>query len=309
MARCAALIACCAALGIFAAEPVAVVRIDAGIYAVRLAEKLGGETPLAPARAAFIVGPRGVAIIDSGLSWQDGAAIVAAVRRVTSAPIRIALLTHPSQEAIFGAAAFQAQGIPVAMHADAAALMAGRCDACLQGLVARLGAERMARTRVAVPDRLVADGERLELIGRPLRVIAPPWSSAPGAIAILDERSATLFAGSIAAVRAVPDTRDGEPAGWREALGLLAATRCRHLVPAYGPPGRCADIRGFVRYLDELDARVAALMGAGVGLGELDSRCELPRYAGWERYAALHRANASRAYLRLERAAFDTIPQ
>jgi hypothetical protein len=211
-------------------------------------------------------------------------------------------VTHPSQEALFGATAFQRQGIPVAMHRDAAALAAARCEACLQRLRSALGDDAMRDTQVVVPDRLLADDEIVRDAGRPLRVIAPPASSAPGAIALLDEQTATLVAGSIVSIRAVPDLRDGNAAGWRAALDRLGRTHCVHLIPAYGRLGRCTDIEAFAHYLDELEHRVAALFGEGVDLGDLDTRVGLARYASWERYAALHRANAARVYLRLERA-------
>ena len=60
-----------------------------------------------------------------------------------------------------------------------------------------LGEEAMAATRVVKPDRLIDGDETVELIGRPLRLIAPQWSSAPGAIAVFDEQTSTLIAGNL----------------------------------------------------------------------------------------------------------------
>ena len=143
------------------------------------------------------------------------------------------------------------------------------------------------------------------IIGRRLHILAPAWSSAPGALAVLDERTSTLIAGSLVSIHSVPDTRDADARGWRDALAMLAATRCRRLVSTFGAVGRCSDIDAFARYFDDLGTRVAALLREGVGLAELGERSDLPQYAGWDRYEALHRANASRAYLRMERALFD----
>jgi hypothetical protein len=227
------------------------------------------------------------------------------VRRVTRRPILVAILTQPEQGAIFGAAAFQEQGVPVLMHREAARLMASRCDTCLRSLKAVLGEEAMAGTRVIEPDRLIDGSQTLDAIGRRLRLIAPPWASAPGALAVLDERTSTLIAGNLVSIRGVPDTRDANARGWRGALATLAATRCRHLVSSYGAIGRCSDIDAFGRYFSDLDARVATLLREGTGLAEVGDRSDLPQYSGWGRYEELHRANASRAYLRLERALFD----
>ncbi len=281
------------------------IRIAEGIYAVRPVTQHGRGEAIPKGNALFVIGRTGVAVIDTGISWRAGVEVMSAVRGVTRQPIRLVILTHPGQEAIFGAAAFQARGIPVLMQRDAAALMAGRCEACLRNLTASLGDDAMAATRVAVPDRLIDGDEVIDTIGRRLRVIAPAWSSAPGALAVFDERTSTLIAGSLVSIRSVPDTRDADARGWRDALATLAATRCRHLVSTFGAVGRCADIDSFARYFNDLETRVATLLREGTGLAEVGERSGMPQYAGWERYEELHRANASRAYLRLERALFD----
>jgi len=284
-----------------AREPV---RIAEGVYMLAaISATTSGDQPRR-ANAAFVVGPRGVAVVDTGMSYAEGVEILAAVRGVTSLPVRLAILTQPEQAVIFGAAAFQQAGIPVLMHAQAAALMASRCEACLAALAASLGSDAMAGTRVVVPDRLVAGGIEIDAIGRRLTIIAPPWSSAPGALAVLDERSSTLLAGNLVSIRAVPDTRDADFGGWQGALRTLAATHCRHLVPSYGAAGRCSDIAAFMRYFSDLDDRVASLLRAGTSLADLGDRCDLTAYRGWQRYDELHRANAARAYLRLEKAEF-----
>ena len=162
----------------------------------------------------------------------------------------------------------------------------------------------MAGTRVVDPDRLIERDETLELIGRPLRLIAPPWSSAPGAIAVFDEMTATLISGSLISINRVPDMRDANPQAWRKALADIEAMRCSHLVPGYGPIGTCADVAAFDQYFAELESRVEVLMKEGVSLAQLRSRCDLPQFARWDQYETLHAQNANRTYLRLEQAQF-----
>jgi hypothetical protein len=59
------------------------------------------------------------------------------------------------------------------------------------------------------------------------------------------------------------------------------------------------------RYFAALDGHVRTLLAAGVGLAELPARCDLPEFAAWDGYAALHVQNANRAYLRMERDSFN----
>jgi len=288
------------------ADSAGAVDIAPGVYVLRGAPgEIGPDNVGRVANTAFIVGPRGVVVVDSGASFRHGEAIIGAVERVTRAPIRLVVLTHPSQEVIFGAAAFQARGIPVLMHRDAARVMAARCDQCLLNLRDTLGERAMVGSRVVVPDRLVEHGVTIDAIGRPLTLIAPHGGSAPGAIAVLDQATGTLIAGSLVSIGRVPDMRDADGAGWRPALAVLAATRCRHLVPTFGEIGRCADIAAMDGYFVALDERVQALLTGGVGLADVAARADLPAFAGWEGYAMLHAQNAHRAYLRLERESFN----
>jgi glyoxylase-like metal-dependent hydrolase (beta-lactamase superfamily II) len=295
----------CAAHGVSAVPPTPVV-VAPGVYAL---SGSGGEiTPENGGRianVAFIVGPDGVIVVDTGISYREGEEIIAAVKTVSNRPIRLAILTHPSQEAIFGAGAFQARGIPVLAHRRSAELIAARCETCLRNLRSILGEDAMAATRVVKPDRVIEGDETLELIGRPLRLIAPQWSSAPGAIAVFDEQTSTLIAGNLVSLNRVPNLRDAHPNAWRDTLLQLESLRCRHLVPAYGPIGNCADIATFAHYFAALEGRVETLVKNGVSLAELRDRCSLPEFARWDQYEVLHPQNANYVYLRLERSHFE----
>src|SRR5690606_889264 len=81
--------------------------------------------------AGFIVGRTGVLVIDTGVSFRHGQARLESIAQVTRQPVRQVVLTQARQEFIFGATAYQARGVPVHMHRDAAALMARRCETCL----------------------------------------------------------------------------------------------------------------------------------------------------------------------------------
>jgi len=199
---------CCTAAADIVPTPVAVAD---GIYA--LIGERGNASPAGPAHVAnvaFIVGPRGVVVVDSGVSFREGEAIIAAVRSITARPIRLLVLTHPSQEVVFGAAAFQVRGVPVLMHRSGAELMAARCDGCLKTLTETLGERAMAGSRVVRPDRLITGTRSLDVIGRTLTLIAPARASAPGSLAVFDAQTRTLIAGSLVPIESIPDMRDAD---------------------------------------------------------------------------------------------------
>jgi glyoxylase-like metal-dependent hydrolase (beta-lactamase superfamily II) len=186
--------------------------------------------------------------------------------------------------------------------------MAERCDTCLRNLRELLGNEATAGARIIEPDRLLERDEVLDLIGRRLHLIASEWSSAPGALAVYDEVTATLVAGDSVLIGRVPDLRDADVQRWQDLLARLKTTQCRLLVPGHGPIGRCAQIDTFAAYLSALDARIALLLKNGAALSDLAGRTDLPEFAQWDEYAAVHSRNAQRLYLTRERQAFDSKP-
>lgn len=258
--------------------------------------------------AGFIVGPTGVIAIDSGVSHRHGALRLAAIRRVTRQPVRALVLTHARQEFLFGATAFQAAGVPVVMHRDAARLMASRCEGCLKTLVSLLGADEMAGTRVPRPDIEILGpdtADRLPDIGRPVRLLmaAPGQPSAsPGHLAVLDERTGTLFAGALLDAGTIPDVQDADLAGWHTALAALCHQPLQQIVPAHGPASPPALIDRVERYLMQLARRTAELLAAGVPLSEVADATDLPEFASDDHYDTTHRRNASIVFLRQERA-------
>ena len=269
---------------------------------------IGPDTLARHGNGGFVVGSKGVLAIDAGVSHAQGRERLAAIRATTSAPVLGVLLTHAMQDFIFGATAFQDAGIPVLMHKDAAQLMTARCDTCLKTLKREIGEAAMAGTRVPKADRVFATSDEARAvmpdIGRALRLVfAEPKSqtATPGATALLDEASGTLFAGALLDARTVPDIQDADLAAWQAARAGLRALNARRIVPGRGPIGGTAIVDEVDAYIAALEASVDAFVKAGRPLSDVADAIELPRFAAWDRYDTTHRRNASILYLRRER--------
>lgn len=289
------------------AEPIA-----DGVYVFRgLPGDIGPDTLARHGNGGFVVGSHGVLVIDAGVSHAQGRERLAAIRAETRVPVLGVLLTHAMQEFIFGATAFQDEGIPVLMHKDAAQLMTARCETCLKTLKRELGEAAMAGTRVPKADRIFATGAQaraaLPDIGRALRLFfseAKPHTASPGATALFDATSRAFFAGALLDSRTVPDIQDADLAAWRAARVGLRALGPRRIVPGRGPIGIFGDtsiVDDVDAYLGELEESVDAFVKAGRPLSEVADAIDLPRFAAWDRYETTHRRNASILYLRRER--------
>ena len=252
--------------------------------------------------SGFIVGPQGVIAVDTGTSLAHGQALLEAIAGVTDRPVRLALVTHVRPEFLFGGGAFQARGIPVAMHERSARLMASRCETCLKTLRQTAGEAEMRGSAVYKADQTFEASHELALIGRPVRVLHFGHSSGPGDIAVLDVSTGLLFAGGLLDVQRVPDIQDSELPGWHRALASLRGAGARRVVPGHGPVSELgAAIDGVERYLQRLEATTRALVESGSSLINVADAADLPDYEAWDQYDIIHRRNASVAFLRFER--------
>jgi glyoxylase-like metal-dependent hydrolase (beta-lactamase superfamily II) len=288
-----------------AAAQIALQTLAPGVFMARGAE---GEVETANlgrvGNAGFVQGPEGVLAIDTGTSFAHGQALMQALRKTTSAPLRRALITHTRQEFLFGAPAFQATQVPVHMHRAAAALMASRCERCLKTLQQTLGAQAMQGTAMFKPDGLVegVGAQEVSVIGRPLQVLHFGHSSGPGDVAVWDPLHRVLFAGGLVDVQRVPDIQDGDLPTWLKALDALQALQPAIIVPGHGPAAGIEALAVQKAYLEQLQAKVQGLLESGASLLDVPTLAELPAFADWAQYDTIHRRNAAVLFVRLERA-------
>jgi glyoxylase-like metal-dependent hydrolase (beta-lactamase superfamily II) len=251
------------------------------------------------ANAGFIVGPTGVVVVDTGVSYRHGRQLREAISAVTDRPVKLVILTHAVREFVFGARAFEEFGVTIAAHRETLDLMKARCAHCLEQLNEQLGAE-LDGTRLVLPTRLFDDSIEISMGGVELDIIYSGWASTPGDVAVFHKQTGTLFAGGIVTTRHVPTIRDGDFDGWKNALGRLGRLSVRQVVPGFGPPAGPEAIAATATYLDALDARVSALYAETSSLLETIERSDLPAYADWLAYDQNHRRNALHRQLQLE---------
>ena len=300
-----ALLAGCAAGTAALAAPGATVEVGPGVYMIQGAPgEVDTDNLGRIGNAGFIVGDLGVLAIDTGTSYRHGVALLAAIRRVTDKPVRLAIVTHTRQEFLFGATAYREQAIPIHMQRQAAGLMQSRCERCLKTLNQVLGADAMQGTALWKPDHEFETSHTIDAIGRRVRVLSFGHSSGPGDVAVLDEASGVLFAGGLLDHQRIPDVQDSDLDRWAAALRALRMHRVRTIVPGHGPvasTGAIGAIDATERYLAQLRARLLALLQSGAALSEVPDATALREFAHWDQYETIHRRNASILFVRFER--------
>ncbi len=290
-----------------AVAPLPVEEIAPGVYIH------GGHTSTWPGKRAdghasdvantgFIIGERCVAVIDTGGSPALGARLLAALRQVTPLPVCYVINTHVHPDHTLGNAAFAAlEPRPRFVgHAQLAASLAARAGFYREALARELGVT-LDTSDIVFPDLAVADRSEFDLGGRRLVLQAWPTAHTDNDLTVLDETSATLFAGDLLFIGHLP-VIDGRLLGWLEVMDRLATLQPARIVPGHGAPtadweAALATQRSYLEAVrDGIRTAIAdgrPIAAAVEGLADIGT-------AGWLLVEDFHRRNLTAAYAELE---------
>ena len=253
------------------------------------------------ANLGFIVGDKGVAVIDTGGSPYLGGQMKSAIRSVTALPILYVINTHIHPDHVLGDVAFVDTGAQFVGNAALAASMQARGPYYLKKLPRDVG-EQDAQDARMVPPTVAVDGVMtLDLGNRPIELRSWPTSHTDNDLTVWDERSGTLWASDLLFVNRIPSL-DGNLSGWIKTMDGLAAIPAKRVVPGHGPlvtewPAGLADQR---RYLIRLRDDVRAIIARHGTIEQAsDQACQSERDK-WLLFGLYNRRNAAVAFAELE---------
>lgn len=252
------------------------------------------------ANTGFIVGNEAVAVIDSGGSLADGAALRAALRRHTELPIRYVINTHVHPDHILGNAAFRADDPVFVGHRRLPAAMQARGVFYLEANSRLLGAAA-AGSEIIAPTLLVEDRMTLDLGGRRLILTAHATAHTDNDLTILDEGSGILWTGDLLFAEHLP-VIDGSLKGWLQVMERLATLPAKRGVPGHGPPSLPwpAALQPQRGYLETLAADLRAMIAAGNTMREATGKAGASQRDLWLLFDDFNPRNATAGFAELE---------
>lgn len=249
----------------------------------------------------FIIGNKGVAVIDTGGSQKVGAALLNALRQHTKLPVLYVINTHIHPDHIFGNAAFKQEGATFVGHAKLANAMSLRKDAYLRQGHELLG-NHFDGSEIVLPTLLVQSSQELDLGDRKLLLTPYPNAHTNTDLTVLDQKTGTLWTGDLLFIERAPSI-DGDIKGWLAAISQLEQLKGIHYaVPGHGPVTQ--DLTGALQrqatYLNVLLADVRNTIQQGKSMEQAMDTAAASEAGKWQLFTPVNRRNVNLIYPVLE---------
>ena len=258
--------------------------------------------------SGFIVGERGVLVIDAHINRDMAQQIQDAVKRVTPRPIIYLVNTNYHGDHTFGNYAFPDETIIVA-HRETARHMT-RFEEEREFLLPAVDddATVFAEVELRLPDVEFDDHIRLDLGGRYVDLYHFGPGNTTGDTVVYEPQTQTAWTGNLVIGEGtIPLLIEGRPGAYLETISRFAASlELRTVIPGHGIPTTAAIFGRYVRYLTELMELVRKADRSGYPLAtvleeDLGPEYQLPPElaAAQPFISGLHKWNLQKAYLEI----------
>lgn len=287
------------------AQPVQPEQVAPGVWMVQGASALGSPANRNfISNAAFVVTPDGVLVVDALGSPALAQELVAAIRRITPAPIRHVVVTHYHADHIYGLQVFKDLGAEIIAHRDGRAYLQSETAALrLQASREELAPWIDERTRLVAADRWIDAPTRLVLGG--VEFLLQPAGPAHTAedLAVFLPQQRVLIAGDLVFRGRIPFVGQADSGRWITGLDRLLAFDAALIVPGHGPASNDAksDLQLTRDYLMHLRQTMGEAARNLEPFEEAYAKADWSRFEQLPLFRAANRINAYNTYLLMER--------
>ena len=253
--------------------------------------------------AAFVVTRDGVVVFDALGTPVLGREFIAAIRKITPAPIRRVIVSHYHADHVYGLAPFKALGAEIWAHTAAQPYLTS--EAAQQRLAERqqtLAPWMDAKMRLTPADRWLDREESFKLGGLTFRVMPVGPAHTPEDLIMVVEEENVLLVGDLMFGGRLPFVGEADSKAWITVIDRIVQFNPKVLISGHGDASRnaAADIRLTRDYLVFLRERMGA---AALNLEDFDvayAKTDWSRFSHLPAFDVTNRRNAFNTYIRIQ---------
>ncbi len=239
----------------------------------------------ASANSTFLVSDQGILVVDTGLNAQEGQKILAAIRKVSSAPVRWIVNTHYHPDHRGGNSVVGPEAVIIST-----AFTRKRAGATAPGY--------------ALNETLGPNGLTLFVGGHEVRIYHPGPAHTLGDAVVYFPDQHAIATGDLFLTNSCPAMDEGDMENWIHALDYMLELPVEHVVPGHFELATKAELQRFRNYLADLRDQVQHMRAEGKTLAQVQKALELSAYKNFRQfpnYEATFKDNAAAYYEQLEK--------
>jgi len=253
--------------------------------------------------AGFVVTPDGVVVFDALGTPVLGSEFIAAIRKVTPAPIRRVIVSHYHADHFYGLPPFKEAGADIWAHTAASTYL--KSEAARLRLEERrtsLAPWVRADMRLIPADRWINGEVTFKLGGFTFRVFPVGPAHTPEDLAMAVEEEGVLFVGDLMFAGRIPFVGDADSKAWIAAIDRMVKLNPKIIVGGHGDASRDAatDLRLTREYLVYLREKMGAAAEAMDDFDAAYAKTDWSRFSHLPAFAEANRRNAFNTYIRMQ---------
>ncbi|HEX2328541.1 MAG TPA: MBL fold metallo-hydrolase [Candidatus Angelobacter sp.] len=238
------------------------------------------------ANSTFLVTTEGILVVDTGANDKEAGKLLAAIRKISQAPIRYVINTHYHPDHTGGDVAVASGAVVFSTDFTLAKL-------------ASINNRAVAHERWITFPKAVS----IYLGGHEIRLYHPGPAHTLGDVVVYFPDQRALATGDLFLNNSCPAMDEGDLENWIAALNHMLALPVDRVVPGHFELASRRDLEKFRNYLRDLASQVKAMHAKRMQLPEIQKSLQLDRYRSFRQYPnyeATFRDNAAAYYRQLE---------
>ncbi len=283
--------------------PMQLKQISEHVYTVQGEAGIATDNEGFISNASVIVTSDGVVVFDALGTPSLAAELVRQIRRITTEPIKQAIVSHYHADHILGLQVFEQLGAKILAPQGAYAYLdSPQAKERLEERQFSLEPWVNENTYLVEPDEIVSASRRFTLGGVNFTLSYQGKAHSDGDLALLVEPDGVLLSGDIIFEGRVPFVGNADTRHWLEVMEKLETEGLNMLIPGHGPASTnpASTIAMTRKYLAHLRETMGAAVEEFTPFDEAYANTDWSAFENLPAFAEANRINAYQVYLSME---------